>query len=344
MGQATGPCSVNYALASMILSAAEIAYPDYTIQTWHIYLTLLALLFIEGLLTMNATRFLGWLNIVGTIANMLVVIIFVIWFPVGSINTPKTNPSSEVWTKIQNGTEWPSGFAFLMGFLSVIWTMSGYDAPFHLSEECSNANIASPRAIVMTAQLGLYLGWAIILVIAYTVKDITEVVAGPYGQPMGSLCLQVLGKKSGLAMFSLNIIAQFFVGQGCTVASSRVVYAYSRDGALPGSRWWKQVNRYTQTPVNAVWFVLGLAALLGLLMFASPVAIGAVFSIGAIAQYMAFIFPVALKLFVVGDKFRPGKSKPPPTIEDSLTLPQAHGILAASANPSAPSPSHGSRS
>lgn len=41
-------------------------------------------------------------------------------------------------------------------------------------------------------------------------------------------------------------------------------------------------------------------------MFAGPVAIGAVFSIGAIAQYMAFIFPVALKLFVVGDKFRPG--------------------------------------
>jgi hypothetical protein len=57
-------------------------------------------------------------------------------------------------------------------------------APFHLSEECSNANIASPRAIVMTGQFGLYLGWAIILVIAYTVKDVTEVVAGPYGQPM----------------------------------------------------------------------------------------------------------------------------------------------------------------
>ena len=73
------------------------------------------------------------------------------------------------------------------GFLTTIWTMSGcvlfqvhninelrhllttyneirYDAPFHLSEECSNANIASPRAIVMTAQFGLYMGWAIILV------------------------------------------------------------------------------------------------------------------------------------------------------------------------------------
>ena len=45
-------------------------------------------------------------------------------------------------------------------------------------------------------------------------------------------------------------------------------------------------------------------------MFASPVAIGTVFSIGAIAQYTAFVFPVALKLFVVGDKFRLGMRYP----------------------------------
>ncbi|KAL9105231.1 MAG: hypothetical protein Q9227_009558 [Pyrenula ochraceoflavens] len=306
MGQATGPCSVNYALASMMVTAAQIGNPSYTPETWHVYLTLLALLTVEGLLVMNSTKFLGYLNKVGTLINLAFVFIFIIWMPAGSINHPKTNENSEVWGKITNGTEWPSGFAFLMGFLSVIWTMSGYDAPFHLSEECSNANIASPRAIVMTAQFGLYLGWAIILVIVYTVKNIEDVVDGQYGQPMGSLCLQVLGKRSGLAMFSLNMVAQFFVGIGCTVASSRVVYAYSRDGALPGSRWWKHVNSHTKTPVNAVWFVLALGALLGLLMFASPVAIGAVFSIGAIAQYTAFIFPVALKLFAVGNRFRPG--------------------------------------
>ena len=74
--------------------------------------------------------------------------------------------------------------------------MSGYDAPFHLSEECTNANMAGPRAIVMTAQFGLYMGWAIILVIVYCVKDIGEVVGSEYGQPFGSLCLQVLGKVS----------------------------------------------------------------------------------------------------------------------------------------------------
>ena len=159
----------------------------------------------------------------------------------------------------------------------------------------------------MTAQLGLYLGFAIVLVIAYTVTNVSDVVSGQYGQPMGSLCVQVLGPRAGLGMFCLNILAQFFVGQGCTVTSSRVVFAFSRDDALPGSRWLKKVNRVTRTPVNAVWFVLVLGALLGLLMFAGPVAIGAVFSMGAIGQYVAFILPIFLKTFVVSKKFRPGK-------------------------------------
>jgi amino acid transporter len=106
----------------MILTAAEIAHPDYTAQTYHIYLLLLALLIIEGLLTMNSTKFIGQLNKVGTFFNFIVVFIFVIWMPVGSINSPKTNSNSEVWTSkgIVNGTEWPTGFAFMMGFLSVI--------------------------------------------------------------------------------------------------------------------------------------------------------------------------------------------------------------------------------
>ena len=71
-----------------------------------------------------------------------------------------------------------------------------------------------------------------------------------------------------------------FVGEGCTVTATRVVFAYSRDGALPGSRLWSKVDKRTKTPVNATWGVLMISALLGLLMFASPVAIGAVFSIG----------------------------------------------------------------
>lgn len=57
----------------------------------------------------------------------------------------------------------------------------------------------------------------------------------------------------------------------------------------------------------ATWGVLFVSALLGLLMFASPVAIGAVFSIGAVAQYTAFTLPIALKLLDShNQRFKPG--------------------------------------
>jgi len=120
--QVTGPVSVNYALSAMILTGVEITHPDYIIQTFHIYLLLLLLLLIEGVLTMNSTKFIGRLNEFGTIVNIAVIFIFIIWMPAGSINEPKSNPNREVWTNegIVNGTEWPTGFAFMMGFLSVI--------------------------------------------------------------------------------------------------------------------------------------------------------------------------------------------------------------------------------
>ncbi|GAB7346953.1 hypothetical protein MBLNU459_g2010t1 [Dothideomycetes sp. NU459] len=302
-GFVTGPCSINYALASMLVACGEIAYPAYTAHTWQVYLCFLLLPIAEGALAMQSTQFIGWANKVGTVWNVLIVIIFVIWFPAGSINSPKTNTSHNVWTQFENGTEWPIGWATVMGFLTAVWTMSGYDAPFHLSEECSNANLASPRAIVMTAQIGMYMGWAVVLVIAYTVKDVSSVLSG--GQSFGNLCLQVLGVKAGLAMFALNIVGQFFVGLGGTIICARVIFAYSRDGALPGSRFWRKVDRRTKTSVLATWGILTVSALLGLLMFAGPTAIGAVFSIGAIAQYTSFTFPIAPKLFFDRGRFKP---------------------------------------
>lgn len=305
-GFVTGPLSLNYALAAMLVTAGQIAYPGYEPQNWHIYLVLLGLLASNGVVCMQSTYFIGWMNKIGTVWNLIIIVIFVIWFPVGAINSPKTNSSHDVWLTFSNGTEWPIGWATVMGFLSAIWTLSGYDAPFHLSEEASNANLAGPRAIVMTAQSGMYLGFAIMLVIVYTVKDVTEVVAGQYGQPFGSLCLQVLGQRAGLAMFSLNMIAQYFCGQGCTITATRVIFAYARDGAVPFHRWWAHVNPRTRTPVNATWGVLSIGALLGLLIFAGPVAIGAVFSIGAIGQYIAFTTPVFLKLFFDRGQFKRG--------------------------------------
>lgn len=99
----------------MIITCGTISNPDYVPETWHTYLVLILILVIDGLFTMQSTRFIGQLNKVGTVFNVIVILIFVIWFPVGSVNSPKTSDSHTVWTNFENGTEWPIGWATIMG-------------------------------------------------------------------------------------------------------------------------------------------------------------------------------------------------------------------------------------
>ncbi|KAL8998187.1 MAG: hypothetical protein Q9188_006158 [Gyalolechia gomerana] len=220
---------------------------------------------------------------------------------------PKFTPSSVVWRDFYEGTDYPDGVALLMTFVAVIWTMSGYDAPFHLSEECSNANIASPRAIVITSGVGGIMGWFLQLVVAYTIVDIEAALESDLGQPYAAYLLQILPRKTTLAILALTIICAFSMGQGCMVAASRVTFAYSRDGCFgPLSKITKRVNRHTRTPVNAVWFntIIGLA--MTVLIFGGELAAGALFSIGAIAAFVTFTIPIFIRVFCVGNRFRPG--------------------------------------
>ena len=43
-----------------------------------------------------------------------------------------------------------------------------------------------------------------------------------------------------------------------------------------------------------------------LLILGGPLAVGALFSIGAIAAFVAFTIPIFIRVFVVGDRFRAG--------------------------------------
>ena len=184
--------------------------------------------------------------------------------------------------------------------------MSGYDSAFHLAEECSNAAIASPRAIFLTSAVGGTFGWFLQLVVAYTVVDISQALDSDLGQPFAAYLIQCVPQRVALAILSLTIIAGFFMGQGCMIAASRVTFAYARDDCFPFSNLWKRVNAHTRTPVNAVWLNNAIGCIILLLIFGGELAIGAIFSIGACAAFVAFTTPIFIRVFFVGNRFRPG--------------------------------------
>ncbi|KAG0142030.1 hypothetical protein CROQUDRAFT_82617 [Cronartium quercuum f. sp. fusiforme G11] len=317
IAQVTGPPSGDYALASMILAGLSISKPSYTPTNTHTFLLSVALLLIHASMASLPTKVLARMNTYGTLVTFFSLIAVLILIPAQTIRSKRTNPitgqiitrpsTAEVWGTIHNGTDYPDGISILMSFIGVIWIMSGYDAAFHLSEECSNANIAAPRAIVMTSTVGGLLGWALQILVAYTIIDVDSILDSNLGQPWASYLLQVLPHQTALAILALTISCGLCVGQAPIITSSRVAYAYARDDCFgPLSKFVKVVNQQTKTPINAVFFntTIGIGFLL--LNFAGPVAINAMFSIGAIAVMVAFSVPILMRVISKASAFERG--------------------------------------
>jgi len=294
----------------MILACGSIQNPDYVPTNYQTFLLTVFIMLIHSVMASFPTKWIARVNSAGSTFNIIALFVVLILIPAASNRASRGLAAFErntvVWGRITNGTDYPDGVAVLMSFVAVIWTMSGYDSAFHLAEECSNANIASPRAIFLTSAVGGTFGWALQLVVAYTVHDIPGALNSKLGQPFAAYLIQCVPVPVALGVLSLTIIAGFAMGQACMIAASRVAFAYARDDCFPFSNILKQVNKTTKTPVYAVWFncAVGVACLL--LIFGGELAIGAIFSIGAIAAFVAFTIPIFIRVFFVGNRFRPG--------------------------------------
>ena len=80
---------------------------------------------------------------------------------------------------------------------------------------------------------------------------------------------------------------------------------FSRDGAVPGSSIWHQVNKRTRTPTNAIWLAAAGALILALPYLWNGAAYAAVTSIAVIGLYIAYVLPTFLRLRQ-GEDFKRG--------------------------------------
>lgn len=167
--------------------------------------------------------------------------------------------------------------------------VSADDSAAHISEETAGAARAAPIAIMTGVGLTASLGWLLYIAVSYATFSVADIIQTDLPLPMGQLFLNTLGKRGMLAIWSLIIVVQvgssdlysslrliilvlfyfyqYVTGAAQGVDASRVVFAFARDNALPGSRWWKKMNPYTQTPVNAAWLVMVLSGICGVLGF-----------------------------------------------------------------------------
>lgn len=202
------------------------------------------------------------------------------------------------------GFHW-SFYVFLIGLLNAQYTLTGYDASAHMTEETHNAAIAGPKGIVNSIVVSLIAGWILLVGVSFAIQpgkytsESTALVAP------AQIFVDALGKTGGLLLLLIAIVAQFFCGMSSVTANSRMIYAFSRDGAVPGSKMWHRINPRTRTPTNAVWFAAVGAFILALPYWWSITAYAAVTSIAVVGLYIAYILPVFLRV-LQGDKFQKG--------------------------------------
>jgi amino acid transporter len=250
-----------------------------------------------------------WWHVAGALAVVLI-LVFV----------PSHHASvSAVFTHTVNNTGLFGGKTHGVGFLlyvlplSVIltqYTITGYDASAHLSEETKSAADSAAKGIWRSIFYSGIGGWVLLLAFLFAVQDESKVTAG--GGGVSVIFSQALSSSWGGTVLLISAAGQFFCTVACMTSCSRMLYAFSRDGAVPGSRYWAKLSA-TRVPVHGVIATAVVAVILTLPALVKvdingapvPVAFFAVVSIGVVGLYVAFAIPIFLR-WKAGSSFATG--------------------------------------
>jgi amino acid transporter len=217
--------------------------------------------------------------------------------------------------------------AILMGMLYPLFTITGFDASAHVSEETRDAQNTVHKGMLTSVFWSLVFGFVLALGMVMALPAVyTALAADPKqtvlsAEVMARLAaipggpapadMAVLGWSSFSVLFNTLIapsvlgqicaigiiIANFFCALSAVTSTSRMIYAFARDGGLP--KMLANVNAKYRTPVAAIWFT-GIVTFL-LVVITTPLNAFAALSTGcAMYLYMSYGMPVLSGLLAEG--------------------------------------------
>ena len=197
-----------------------------------------------------------------------------------------------------------SWFVFGLGLLMSQYTITGYDASAHMSEETRAASRAAALGMVWSVVVSVVFGFVLLVVVTFAVPDVQGTLDAA-GNAVVYIWTEATNEAWAEFMLIIAVVAQLFCGTASMTSASRMMFAFSRDGAVPGSRWWRRVAP-NRVPVNAVIAIAVTAWALMIPTLANGVvgyAVGT--SIAVIGLYIAFGLPIILRIRA-GARFEPG--------------------------------------
>lgn len=187
--------------------------------------------------------------------------------------------------------------AFLVGLLYPLYTITGFDASAHTSEETHDARRTVPRGMLHSVFWSLVFGFVMAASFVLASPD-PAATAKDGGSAWFNLFANLPAPKLLKDALAIGIVFANFV---CALAGltslSRMIFAFSRDGGLPGSSVLKKVSPAWRTPVAAIWLgaALSIAATLYSPAFAALAAGCALF------LYVSYVMPIAAGMMAEGN-------------------------------------------
>jgi amino acid transporter len=305
VGQIAVTASIDYGAAIFTTALLNLWFPDVvgndTTTIFVVYTVIIALHLALNLLNVNLlaklNTFSAWWHMIGVVVVVGVLIV-----------VPEQHQSvAFVFTETINN----SGFSdsafwlvFGLGLLMAQYTITGFDASAHMSEETRTASRAAALGMVMSVVVSVVFGFILLVAVTFAVPDVQGTLDAA-ANAVVYIWTTSLGNAWAEFVLFIAVVAQFFCGTASVTSASRMMFAFSRDRAVPGSRLWRKVAR-NRVPVNAV---IAIAVLSWALMLPTLIngaigyAVGT--SIAVIGLYIAFALPIVLRIRA-GDRFEHG--------------------------------------
>ena len=301
IGQVGVIASVDFALATFTAYFITMFNSDYSPTVRGVFVIYLVYLFIHGILNtfrINMVKVLGdisvWWHVIGVVVIFAILLI-----------APDNREGFGFVLESKNLTGWSGGvsgiYVFVIGMLLAQYTITGFDASAHVSEETHDAGRSASIAIVRSIYISVIAAFILNVAMTQAIpKGAYDKIAAVGINSAPELINQAVGGAGAKLLVLISIVGQFFCGMASVTANSRMIYAFARDGAIPGHKVWHKINPKTRTPTNSVWLGVVLSAIVGASSLyqnkSVSVAFFAMTGIAVVGLYIAYIIPVFLRL------------------------------------------------
>lgn len=280
--------------SQLVIGVISLYHPNFDPQRWQQFLIYigytLAAFFINAFLT-------RLLPIITQTAFIWSVVGFaVISITVLACASPNFQSASFVYGNFLNQVGWPNGLAWLLGLLQGALSLTGFDAVAHMIEEIPEPHLKGPKIVIYCILIGMFTGWVFLSCLLFTLTDVDTVISSAAG-PLLEILYQATGNMAGatcLLMFPL--VCMLFATIGIMSTSSRMTWAFARDGGLPFSKFFAKVAPKLDTPLNSLMLTTGLVIIFGCIFLGSTSAFNAIVSASVVALGISYAIPPAINI------------------------------------------------